>query len=72
MTEQIVSRDMIRNRARLAYFAGKSRDSHGMHPWTEAAKTFVLAWDAIASSTLSVQNTAALAMRLDEYQAAVV
>ena len=64
----LVTREMIRNRARAAFMGGKSRDSHGMNPWTAAAQTWLHAYDTLASSTLSLQCTAGAARRVDAAQ----
>lgn len=69
---QIVSRAMIAQRGVKAYLTGQPRDSHNMNPWTEGAKTFVAAWDALAHSKLSLQNTAGVARRVDAAQECVL
>ena len=68
MTDTIVSREYIRNKARAAFMGGKSRDSHGMNPWTAAAQTWLHTYDSLANSTLSLQCTVGAGQRVDAAQ----
>lgn len=49
MNEQIVSREQIRERARAAFRAGQSRDSHHMN-WNATARvTWLQEYDRLAA-----------------------
>lgn len=45
MNEPIISREQIRERARCAFAAGKSRDEHDMNPGSAAIADWEAGWD---------------------------
>ncbi len=49
MNQIIVRPSYIRRRALAAFHRRAGRDSHGMHPWTAAARTFQLRYDRLAA-----------------------
>ena len=45
MTYEIISREMIRSKARAAYRRGAGRDDHGMNPCAPAVVDWQAEWD---------------------------
>lgn len=49
MTDQIISREQIRKRARAAFRAGKSRDAHEMNWHADARLTWLTEYDHLVA-----------------------
>lgn len=66
----IISREMIRNMARSAFAAGRSRDSHGMNAGAEARTTWLHEYDRLSASFSAATShpTAASTQRVEEAQ----
>lgn len=77
MDNQIRLRDLVQTRVtqkgRLAYFAGQSRDSHGMNPGAPAIVDFWTGYDEAASSAHHCNQSRMLAgSRVDARQGETV
>ena len=51
MSDQIISREQIRERAQRAFQSGQSRDSHGMNWSASALVTWLAEYDRLAMTT---------------------
>lgn len=51
MTDQIISRETIRARARRAFAAGQTRDAHAMNPDAAALVDWLAEYDRLASES---------------------
>lgn len=45
MTDQVISRALIRSKGAAAYRAGQSRDNHHMNPGSAAIEEWQAGWD---------------------------
>lgn len=68
MSHQIVSREMIRQRARFAFLHGQDRDSHNMNP-SNALDTWLAEWDRLSTEFPMTQCATAARGRVDAAQA---
>jgi hypothetical protein len=66
---EIVSMDAIRSKARAAYAAGRSRDSHGFNWHAPALPTWLAEYDRVAALPRSHVAPAAR-QRIEQEQAA--
>lgn len=59
MSDQIVSREYMRARGRVAFEAGKGRDDHHMNPGSPAIVEFQDGWDRAYAEWAHPEATAA-------------
>ena len=64
MADEIINRERIQNYGASSYYAGRSRDSHGMNPTALALPDWLKGYDAAAQS----QDAITQAMRVDVAQ----
>lgn len=60
MTDQVISKDAIRQKARAAHAAGRGRDDHQMNWHSPALATWQEEWDRCEAAKVGA-NTEALA-----------
>lgn len=64
---QVVTREMIRQRARFAFLHGQDRNSHNMNPSNEL-DTWLAEYDRLAAEFPCIENTPSHKARIDAAQ----
>lgn len=72
MDEPIIARDIIRAKARRAFNAGRSRDSHAMKPGAPALIDWLAEYDRMASAGRFEKSTPVAGRRVDVRQVEAV